>query len=299
MEHTNATILEYFSEYEISEIELKKLHDVLLLILDDIHVLCEEYNLHYMLCGGTLLGAIRHRGFIPWDDDVDIMIQRNDYYRLKEAILEKYGDKYTVLLLNDGNSPYRMMKIMLNGTVYREILCENVPSCCGIFIDVFPIDYIPKHHLLREKVFNFATKAFFAIRDYKYPSKIILEKCRQYKKLKKYYNKRRRVGHLCNIFFGERFYRKRLLSLSEYKKITSLQGIPLGIYYSTEIFDSGTFDERELADFSGHSYYIPCQYDVYLKNLYGDYMKLPPEDKRRRHQVAEIDFGVYSSEVNE
>lgn len=294
MEHTNDTVLRYFREYELSEDDLDKLKKILVGMLKDIHELCEQAHLSYMLCGGTLLGAIRHKGFIPWDDDVDIMMPRKDYDLLAQNIKDTYGDKYFVTEFGKDGCPFRMMKIMLNGTEYREILRQNHPYFCGIFVDVFPIDNIPEKHKFRAKMFNFYTKAFFAIQDYKFPSELILEKCKEHKELKKYYYKRRRVGAICNFLIGQKTVENKIKKLSEYGPETSLQGLPLGIYYDTEVFKAGTFDERIFADFCGERFYIPGNYDEYLKNLYGDYMKLPPEDKRRRHQVFKLDFGPYN-----
>lgn len=130
----------HFQKYILEESKLKQLQEVELLILRDIKKACEANNLKYMLSGGSVLGAVRHNGFIPWDDDIDIMMYREDYKKLGKAIQEMFGDKYTVVSNDtDKNCVFKMMKVYLNNTKYIEIETENYPTVKEVFVDVLPL----------------------------------------------------------------------------------------------------------------------------------------------------------------
>ena len=121
-----------FSEYKLSDEDLKKLQSELLEILVDIKTVCDKHQIDYMLCGGTMLGAIRHKGFIPWDDDVDIMMLRNEYNKFKAVFDEELSEKY--VLAEPLSSPRyfsKMVKVFKKDTGITIWKCRN---CGYIFV---------------------------------------------------------------------------------------------------------------------------------------------------------------------
>ena len=121
----------------MKKIEEKELKSIELNILKDIHTFCEMNNLTYYLCGGTLLGAVRHRGFIPWDDDIDIFMPRVDYDRF----LTEYASKQYTVLCHKNTQGYYLpfAKVVDKSTRIEETLVKSIPNC-GVYVDVFPID---------------------------------------------------------------------------------------------------------------------------------------------------------------
>src|SRR5690554_4039759 len=131
--------------YKLSENELKELQKVLLEIYCDIAAVCQKYNLHIILGGGTCLGAVRHNGFIPWDDDMDLLMFRKEYNKLLEVFEDELGDKYYLVDLkktHTGQKTYA--KIMKRNTTYLEPCINENASPAGIFVDIFPLELLPK-----------------------------------------------------------------------------------------------------------------------------------------------------------
>ena len=133
----------------LSQQQLKGLQSVLLQIFDDVLTICREENLNYILIGGTAIGAMRHQGFIPWDDDMDIAMPRADFEKFCNAVRTRHGDKYTMLHPQDQENYGRIIpKIRLRGTQYRTFLEWDLDEC-GVFIDIFPIENVPDNGFLR------------------------------------------------------------------------------------------------------------------------------------------------------
>lgn len=127
----------------ISEEELVDLHKVLLLMLDDLIEICKRNNLHFILIGGSAIGALRDKGFIPWDDDIDIAMPRRDFEKLYKIIKKQYSFKYSMLHPQDKENYGRILpKIRLKGTEYKTILEYDLNES-GIFIDIYTIENIP------------------------------------------------------------------------------------------------------------------------------------------------------------
>lgn len=289
---------QYFNNLALSDENLDRLHKIEIEMLRDLDRLCKKYNIKYMLSGGSVLGAVRHKGFIPWDDDIDVMMYRDDYNKLDDAFKEMYGDKY-IIKSNDNDKKFvgKMKKIYLRGTEFVEIEKENYPEETCIFIDVFAIDKMPNSKIARKirgAIHDFAFLATGAIYCYKYPSKTIMDMAAKDKEVKKFYNKKRIIGAILSVFFGFRFYMWLEKKTSRYSNNHSkYEGIPTGIRYNREIFPRDTFRETILWDFEGEQFPIPKNYDAYLTNLYGDYMWIPPVEKREIHAVSKLNFGKY------
>jgi len=284
----------YFKEYVLDGKTLEQLHRELLQILVDIKEYCDEQNIDYMVGGGTLLGTVRHKGFIPWDDDIDIMMTRENYIKFSKGFSEYFSDKY--LLVEPLSPGYycKMPKIYKKNTTYIEISNAGLDSYNMLFVDVFILENVPSPGIkrtIRAKIYDIAYKGASVCVDYLYPSPVIENKAVANKEVAEYYKFRRKLGKLFTIFGGIKFYLKICEKLAKYNHSTNWIGCPSGISYEREILPSHVYQEIEEGEFCGVKVKIPKQYDIYLKNLYGnDYMQIPPLEKREYHVAYKIEF---------
>lgn len=263
-----------------NDIILHKTQKCELEIMKDLHIFLTENNLKYSLCYGTALGAVRHKGFIPWDDDIDIVMPREDYDKFIE--LWKDTDKY-ILVNKDTNTDFtqNFTKIKNRNTIFlqKEDVGRNYHK--GIFVDVFPADRIPNGYL-RRKVFyanclinllftrNHNSKSNFFVR---FVESILLNIFSEQTKLK--------------ILYKSRKYLTKFNSTKEFDYIF------LGDLRSCSlIHPANIFDDLVLNDFEDTKFYIFKQSDKLLKTVYGNYMEFPPKEKQKwTHSPIEVSFG--------
>ena len=135
--------------------KLRKVQLTELKILEKIDEICKKNNINYFLIGGTLLGAVRHKGFIPWDDDIDVGMLREDYEKFINVCLKNgaLGKDY-YLHCNESDNDYFIpfIKVKKNNTTFAEKNIENINTHKGIFLDIFPYDNVPKPHSFCEKL---------------------------------------------------------------------------------------------------------------------------------------------------
>lgn len=278
-----------FPELILKQEDLLQLQSTLKDMLTDIDKIARDNNLHCMLTYGTLIGAIRHKGFIPWDDDIDLMMLRTECDKLIDIIKKDYSDKYIVESPDKDKTINKMIKIYLKGTNYVEINKEGWNQQKSIFIDIFPIENLPVKHKIRKWLYFICVRASSVVADLWYPSKTVLAKCKTNKELKKQYKKRRLFG-LPVSFLSPFMWTKLSQKLAIYHKETGKVVIPADSTYLRETFDKSMFEDLIEVDFEGNKYYAPKEYDKYLKNIYNDYMQIPPLEKRARHIALEISF---------
>lgn len=275
----------------INEDELKNLKNILIEILDDVVYVCNKYNLKYMLCGGTLLGAIRHKGFIPWDDDIDIMMPRQDYERLEELIIREFSSKYYVLTPKNNNlSPFGFTKIILKETELIELENEGLQYNKGVFIDVFCIDNVPDtafKKIVRGSIYSILSKIPVLCCNYKFPSKTIIELCNSSKELKKQYSLRRKFGLIFSVIDILKWKELAEYIVNDKNNNSLYVTIASGTNgYFGEILLRKDILKNKMVEFEGKMYNAPYESDKYLKKLYSkDYMELPPIEKRQRHLI--------------
>ncbi len=143
-------MINYFSKYDPATLE--RLHQVQLEILKDADALCRKHGLNYFVSGGTAIGAIRHQGFIPWDDDIDICFPRADYEKFMQFAEQEMADKYDLLTpLNTAGYTLMFGRMSKKGTVFVADTDKQCTYKPGIFIDLFPYDKVPIDKKLRRK----------------------------------------------------------------------------------------------------------------------------------------------------
>ncbi len=239
-------------------------------ILQNVHDFCNENNLRYSMAGGTLIGAVRHKGFIPWDDDIDIVMPRNEFDRFVSLYVDSQ-EKYKVhYLSNDRDYCYPYAKIEDT----RTLLDENVAGPkMGISIDVFPMDDMDDG---KEKCIKFV-KTMMVYKNL-YKAKLITPSRRNsFLKIVGVYA----LKTLLCIFSLRRLaviLSKRAMKFKDKK--SAYIGCVVAGYGLREIFPRSIFDNLIDLPFEDKCFRAFADYDVYLKSLYGDYMQLPPEEKR-------------------
>lgn len=253
----------------MNDINAEQLHNKLLKIVKDFHSFCQEHNIRYYILGGTALGAVRHNGFIPWDDDIDIGIPRDDYDRLINLI-DYLPDNLTCKYYkNTQHSPMHYIKIVDKNTTLIEKFYNYIVE--GIYIDVFPLDGAIKDDASdikrRKKIYSLFNKICWKCNtEYK---KGILRKC-----YKLY----------CRLFNIDKMHHKleNLMTKVDFGKGDSVANF-MGAYREKECVDLDCFGEPVLYKFEDTYLFGPSDIHKYLGCLYGDYMKLPPENERVLH----------------
>lgn len=274
----------------IGEVMKKKINSeeekkLILDILQYLDTLCRKNSIHYSLGGGSLLGAIRHHGFIPWDDDADLMLARPEYERLIEKLKQEDNERYGIILNNfdgrtksENDSPYLFAKVYDKRTLAKSI--NAIPANMGVFVDIFPIDGTPNDSQAREKYLQnmaneIATVSEASIKYYwggdsvfKVIAKMIIRFPR-YLKLHKSSSMLNRL-HEAND------------KMQKYNFYNSLKVCWLGTMYE-ELYPQEVFSNYVDVDFEGLKLSAIAGHDEYLADLYGEYMNVPPLNKRKHH----------------
>lgn len=276
-----------YTEYD--DKTLKHLQSLELMILKDFIKICEENNLTYYMYAGSLLGSVRHNGFIPWDDDLDVVMFRDDFEKFKKIFISSNNDKYE-LLANETHEDYfhLLAKLMLKDTRFEESWVSQVDFHIGINMDIFVLDDLSDNNLKR----NYQLKKSFLYNKLLIMSKIKLDDLPFVTKLITH------TGYyILNLFrIKPSTLNKRCLNfLKKYKDPNAecVFDISATAEEYPQIFKKDDFKEVKMIKFEDIEVNIPSGYDNILKSLYGDYMKLPPEEDRYNHITETLDFGKY------
>ena len=249
------------------EINDQQLRNIQLEILLEVDKFCCENGIRYSLCGGTLLGAVRHSGYIPWDDDIDIMMPRPDY----ERFIAIYKSEINCLVDFSRERGFRetFVKIYRNGTLMVDELLGR--EAFGINIDLFPIDGVPEHDRMEyvSEILDFKEK--------------IAKYCSFYTQVpnrKLWWFIKFSIKRIINFQFKPTLKIKREFD----EKLKSVPfdssrcaGVISGSYGYKEVVDKNVFLHYEEMLFEGHKLMGVTRFDEYLKSIYGDYMTLPPK----------------------
>ena len=273
---------------------LKRYQKVLLRMAEDIISVCEEKKIFYQLSGGSVLGAVRHGGFIPWDDDIDLNILFKDIWRLTKALKEKYGEKYIVWTCYDKGYGSVFGKIRLRGSVARGRDDLDLKEC-GFAIDLFFIENYFDNPLLYKIHGLLCMGAGFLLSCRRFYNDRVLyrELEKENSAIKKAFETKIFIGAVLSLISVRRFaiFTNWCNGLCKNKK-TKRVGIPSGRgHFFRETYMRKGMLHTVKKPFEGHMWRIPQDYDDYLKKLYGsDYMTPPPEEKREKHFLMELKF---------
>lgn len=270
-------------EYVFTEEERKRWNDILIGCLHRFIEICEKHNLTYFCVGGTVIGTVRHGGLIPWDDDIDVAMPRPDYDRFLEiAKTENMGD-YEVASPEMKGYPYFFSKFCDANTSLIEL--ENVPCLYGVYIDIFPIDgtaptkeeagkLMRKFKRINNKI-N-ATLSRLSLREYL----SLLMNPKEWGRV---------VFQTLGLVCGREKIRKELLRRLEriarmynYDSAKNVANYG-GAWGEKEIHPKEWVIPLTKKRFEDTEVFIPGNYDLYLRQMYGDYMQLPPVEKRVSH----------------
>lgn len=271
----------------INDADLFKLQECLLRMYCDIKAVCDKYNLTIVLGGGSALGAVRHNGFIPWDDDLDLNMPRKDYEKLLSVLENELGEEYYFSAPHSKDVESQFLKIHKKDTIFSDIFdkCENT----GVWIDIFPIDYAP-NSVLMQKVKGFLVDVLVYISI----SLFISQKSNEL--VFKHYKENGRFIRYCiakmtNILLP--ISHKKIFnfidSIAFCKNASNYVTVATGrARYAGECMPiADLFPVRELY-FDGIKVNVYNNVEGYLSRLYGDYMKIPPVEKREHHSVSKF-----------
>jgi len=273
---------------------LKHLQRVELMILKDFVDTCEANNIRYFGFGGTAIGALRHKGFIPWDDDIDVCLPAEDFNKLLDIYDKEWSEKYSIMNTErDINYPFPTTRIMLKGTQFCEEALAPLPLDLGIFLDVYCFDNVSDDEKEYQKQ---AFDAWFwshmrILVDV--PRPVILADGIKGKLLKAAVTMGRGVCKLLHLS-TQKMYEREQEARNRFAHVKTKR---IAYLHDTDRFVN-TYPVDEVfpvdkLDFDGIQVAFPNQNDKFLRMLYGDYMQMPPIEKRKNHYPARLDFGPY------
>ena len=267
----------------MKKLEIVEVQAMLLDLMKIVHKFMQDNNLEYYLLGGSALGAVRHNGFIPWDDDIDIGMKREDYERFL-SISNQFDKDYEVSnFWNTKNCDYGLTRIYIKNTFIDNPTISKTKLDKRLYFDVFPLDNVPNDDLKLAK---------FEMRISK--KKVLLQMidAREYKTstIKNFVKK---VISLLLRPFRQLILRSfdRLMKKYRHTNTTRICSLCSQYSFKKQVMNKNIYGTPTLAKFEDEMFYIPEKIDEYLTTLYGkDYMQVPPVEKRRKgHSIYVIE----------
>lgn len=264
--------------YNLTESELRKLQLIEVEMLIEVDRICKKCGIKYCISAGTMLGAVRHGGFIPWDDDADVAFLRPEYEKFRRAC-EAELDKSRFYFQDYRNTKgYRWGygKLRRKGTEFVRLNQEFMPYEQGIFIDIMPYDNVPDNYILRA-VNNFQCYIYRKV----FWSAVGRREAAGIKKA---------VYELLYKVPEERLYRSygRFVKKCNRKETKRIRIFAFPVPGKQFGYLRNSFDQLERVEFEGNLLMGMKDYETYLRYKYGDYMELPPLEKRKVHPVSKI-----------
>lgn len=267
---------------------IERLHEVDLAIVKEVIKICERHGLIYYMLGGTMLGAIRHKGFIPWDDDIDLGMPRKDYEKFLAVAPQELSETLKVInYKTDSNYHYYITRIQDTESKVMETRYEKNGEYTHVSIDIFPLDGTPNNKLLR-KLYCFRLMAHRAMMSLHYKDGIDPDR------------KRSTMEHLMlailkllptdKIFdaYNQKEMCDKILRKFDMKN-SLYTGNMMGAYRTRELVPTDWYGRDAFYQFEDIKLRGLAEYDKYLSHLYGNYMQMPPEDSRKTHfRIIEI-----------
>ncbi len=265
-------------DYKICGYDLKTIQNKMLEIIVEVDRVCRKNNIKYILDGGSLLGAVRHKGFIPWDDDLDIAMLREDYDRFINACKHDLSsDFFFQHYKSEKKYPLNFGKVRMKNTIYKEKLFSELDINQGIYIDVFPIDNV----VLRRKKIQCRL--------------ISMLNSARFCKLGIY-----RGAHIKRLIYKPvaTMSLNRINAIAEYimefnnKKRTEYVYKFCHQGKMKPLYKRSIYEDIIDIEFEGHKFYVPKEYDEFLSERYGDYMKYPPKEEQKPcHNIIKCELG--------
>ena len=277
-----AELEDAFRKKQESDIKLRRLQETELEILTELDRVCRKHNLRYYIVGGTLIGAARTGGFIPWDDDIDVSMPREDFDKLISLKDEFKNDFFLQTHKTEKECYFFYAKLKKNGTYFGEDKFEHTGIHKGIFMDIFPLDYISDKSIIQKLCF----KSFGIINAFICSKKLTSEFL--YKNMSLPFIVTFRLIQCIlplPLLYGMRTMVSKLSKLLSNKKlVASLAGFH---GYPKEIAPFEWWAEGTDIEFEGKTVRAPKEYKTLLSHMFGDYMQLPPVEERVNHTVSE------------
>lgn len=272
---------------------LKQLQKTLLEILKDVVYVCDKYNLYYSLSGGSALGAVRHKGFIPWDDDIDIFMRREDYDKFRLIFNKELGSKYSLRSLEttpeDG---FPVVQIVKKGTIYKTSLTPSSNNC-GVYIDIHVLENAPNNiffryiHGIVSLILGFILSCSRFYKNRKYLLDIYSEADTKTIGLIK---QKIKIGFIFSFLKLDTWGKLYINWCKIYKNKESKYVVyPSAIkHYFNAVFLREEYCKTKNIQFEDMQVKVIRNVEKALENLYGDFGEIPDEENREKHFVFEI-----------
>jgi len=263
---------------QLSNEELRKLQMIELELLIEFDRICRENNIRYTLTGGTLLGAVRHGGFIPWDDDADVSMLRDEYEKFRNVCKTQLeNDFYFQDMQNTKGYRWGYGKLRKKNTLFLRENQEHMPYEQGVFIDIFPRDGVPDGFWQR-KIHKFKC---FCVRKTLWST--VGKVAHKKKYMRVWYSVLEKVA-------GKRIFKvyEKLVKKSNGKETELVRALTFPVPNNFDGYKRKWYNDYVELSFEGHMFMVQAGYREWLEQEFGDYMKLPPEDKRKTHPVVNI-----------
>ena len=255
--------------------DIREIQQMELGIMEYIHEACQKIGVKYFLAYGSLIGAVRHKGFIPWDDDMDICMLREDYEKLQDYLIANPDERYEVMSYkNNLNYVYPFMKVQDNHTYLLE---EDVriDSNMGIYVDIFPVDGYEDDVQFKNKMTKLIKKRQLSCYTFKgiTNTKSVLNSLLRY------------VSVIIFYFTNTNKYVAQIEELAKSRKVSDYEQVDYLIYkdMNKPVWRREWLEQVTTGTFEGKEFTIPKNYHEILTSDYGDYMQLPPVEQRVSH----------------
>ena len=281
---------------QMDDEQLKKLQSFLLSMVKDFDKVCQKYGLVYNLGGGSCLGAVRHNGFIPWDDDMDLNMPREDYEKFCKVFEKEMSANYW-FQTPEKTKGYGLAfaRLRKKGTIFRSREDLNNTDEAGIYIDIFIIEntynFAPMRFL--HGVLSMMTGFMLSCRNFYHNRKFYLDLAGNDKKIKKVFRIKSNIGFFLAWLSVDVWTRcwnnvNKMCKNNHSKYVV----VPTGRkHFFHELYLRKEFCKTVKHKFEDVELPIAMGYDKYMKNMYGDYMVLPKKNQQETHVFLELDFG--------
>ena len=278
--------------HELSDADIKRLQNCMTTCTKELLDVCNKYNIKLILQGGTLLGYVRHNGFIPWDDDMDFGLLREDYNRFIEIFDRELSDRYYISAPRKRYPTYnRFVQVFRKGTIFDDGQIENNerPLCIGI--DLFPLDYAPNNKLIRWLKgirANIIMAVGGSVDTYKHMNPKLKAAMLASASGRIQYIIRMIIGFLFSWRDPKKWFEVIDVAVTGHGKTGYITSGTGRWHYLNEIIPSDTVLPLQKVNFEGLELYAPNNPDYYLTHNYGNYMSIPPLEKREKHFAVRI-----------